>query len=339
MICTIKNRLAQTPMTENEVRLIPYDFGQGELELAFDSTRQTFWATYAQAAQIFGCSEDNIALHLKKMYLSGELDEAATSEKSSEVANEGGRQVTRQVKRINLDAIIEVGYKVNSPNAIKFRQWSTSALRELILEGVVVDEKRLAANPDAQRRLALFLRKLRTDEREMYQKVRDVFKASASDYDGGSKAARSFYAMAQDKFHFAATLRTATQVVLDRADGAELNMGMTSFKGDHPTLDDAKTGKNYLTEDELQVLENLCEQFLLFAESKAFRHQTMTMEELQFKLNTLLAANDYPILYEYGSYKRGDADAHAKKQLGVFNARLKTRDPAKQISQGRRSQK
>jgi hypothetical protein len=315
----------------NDERIAIYEDGPNHIELEKDTARQTYWGTYAQVAAFFGCSEDNISQHLKKMYASGELDESRTSEKSSEVRQEGTRSVTRQFRRINLDAIIELGYKVNSPNAMKFRQWATSAIRELILEGVVVDEQRLAANPEAQRRLALYLRSLRTGEKEMYQKVRDVFKASASDYDGGSKAAQRFYSMVQDKFHFAATQRTAAQIVIERADGSQSNMGLTTFKGEHPTFEDAKVGKNYLTEDELQVLENLCEQFLLFAESKAFRGQTMTMEELQFKLNTLLAANDYPILYEYGSFKRGDADAHAKKQLAIYNNRLRAGAAPKQI--------
>lgn len=319
----------------NDDLLALYEDDRGSIRLDKDPDRQTLWGTQAQVAAFFGCSEDNIVLHLKNMYSSGELDKEATSEKSSEVQIEGGREVSRQVKRINLDAIIELGYKVKSPNAMKFRQWANSAIRDLILDGVAIDERRLANNPTAQRKLALFLRSLRTGEKEMYQKVRDVFKASASDYDGGSAKARAFYSMVQDKFHWAATQRTAAQIILERADGTKPNVGMTSFKGEHPTLDDAKTGKNYLTEDELQVLENLCEQFLLFAESKAFRGQKMTMEELQFKLNTLLTANDYPVLYEYGAYKRGDADAYAKKQLGIYNGRLKEGDRRKALPKPR----
>ncbi|MCK9496397.1 MAG: virulence RhuM family protein, partial [Dehalococcoidia bacterium] len=150
-------------------------------------------------------------------------------------------------------------------------------------------------------------------------RVRDVFKESASDYDKDSQAARSFFAMAQDKFHYAITGQTAAQILLSRASSAQPNLGMTDGSLS-VNVANAKVAKNYLSEDELQALENISEQFLLFAESKAFRGQPMTMEELSFRLNTLLTANDYPVLFQYEAHQREQADQHVKREVETYRA-------------------
>lgn len=155
-----------------------------------------------------------------------------------------------------------------------------------------------------------------------YLKVREVFKESASDYNAHSQEAKSFFAKAQDKFHYAITQKTASEILLERADSKKNNMGLRVSRGDLPTKVEALIAKNYLSEDELQGLENICEQFLLFAEAKAFRGKKMTMEELSHKLNTLLEANDYPVLYEYKSYLKTKADAHVQNELAAYKARI-----------------
>jgi hypothetical protein len=156
----------------------------------------------------------------------------------------------------------------------------------------------------------------------MYQKVRDVFKASASDYDAHSQDAQSFFAKAQDKFHYAIIQKTASEIVIERAGSRKQNMGLRASKGTCPTQAEAVIAKNYLSEDEIQGLENICEQFLLFAEAKAFRGKKMSMEELSHKLNTLLDANDYPVLYEYKSYLKPKMEAHVRSELAAYRARI-----------------
>ena len=168
----------------------------------------------------------------------------------------------------------------------------------------------------------------------MYSKVRSVFKQSASDYDKDSQSAKSFFAIAQDKFHYAITGQTAAEIILERADAETSNMGLTTMSGEEPTSQDVTVGKNYLTADELQGLENISEQFLLFAESKAFRGHKMVMEELATKLNVLLMANDYPVLYEYSTYLRDHANKHAKEQLSVYQAQLQDAPGKKALNVG-----
>jgi len=228
----------------------------------------------------------------------------------------------KPVNHYNLDMIISVGYRVNSKVATMFRQWATIVLGRFVQDGFVLDGKRLLNDKEKLKNLAEQIRKIRLEEANIFSKVKDVFKATASDYDSTSQAAKNFFAMAQDKFHYAIVQKTAAEIIIERADATKPNMGLVHFSGNVPCSQEAKIGKNYLSEDELRALENISEQFLLFAESKAFRGQKMTMEELSFKLNTLLQANDYPILYEYKSYLRGKADQHAKKELEKYKRQL-----------------
>ncbi len=307
---------------EPERSIAIFELESGNVQLEIDSEHETVWTTQQQIADLFGCSIKNVSLHISNIYSTDELDEIATMKKIFIVQNEGPRAVRRQVNHYNLDLILSVGYRVSSKRATIFRQWATETLKKYLVEGYALNPERVAASPDIQGRLAATLRGIRTSEKSMYGKVKFVFKESASDYDKDSQAAKSFFAIAQDKFHFAITGYTAAQIILERADADMSNMGLTTMKGEQPTVEDVIIGKNYLTADELQGLENICEQFLLFAESKAFRGHKMTMEELATKLNVLLMANDYPVLYEYNSYLRDQADAHAKKQLNAYRGQL-----------------
>lgn len=158
-----------------------------------------------------------------------------------------------------------------------------------------------------------------------------VFNESSLDYDANSSAAKHFFAIAQDKFHYAVSQKTAAEIVLERADGEKDKVGMIAYRGEQPTFQDVKTAKNYLDAEEMRLLQNIFEQFLLFAESKAFRGQKMTMEELATKLNVLLMANDYPVLYEYPAYKRGQADEHAKAELKKYQNKLGSGDVSKAL--------
>ena len=307
---------------EHERSIAIFESESGKIQLEIDLEHETVWATQQEIADAFECSAENVRQHISKIYSDGELEEIATSKKILEVQKEGSRDVSRQINHYNLDLILSVGYRVSSKRATLFRQWATETLKRLIVEGYAFNPERVAASPDIQRRLHAALRQIRTSEKSIHSKVRDVFKLSASDYAEDSQATKSFYAMAQDKFHFAITGQTAAQIVLERADAQMSNMGLTTMSSEGPMPQDVTVGKNYLTADELQGLENISEQFLLFAESKAFRGHKMVMEELATKLNVLLMANDYPVLYEYNTYLRAQADKHAKKQLSVYRAQL-----------------
>ncbi len=307
---------------DHERSIAIFESESGNVQLEIDPEHETVWATQQEIAAAFECSAENVRQHINNIYSEGELNERATSKKILEVQKEGSRAVRRQVNHYNLDLILSVGYRVSSKRATIFRQWATETLKRWLIEGYALNPERVEASPDIQRRLAATLRQIRTSEQSMYIKVRDVFKQSASDYEKDSPAAKSFFAIAQDKFHFAITGQTAAEIILERADAALNNMGLTTMKGEQPTPGDVLTGKNYLTTDELRGLENISEQFLLFAESKAFRGHKMAKEELATKLNVLLMANDYPVLYEYSSYIRDKANAHAKKQLSVYRVQL-----------------
>lgn len=314
---------------ENEV--VVFSSQGGEVRFAVSEDGETIWGTRSEIARAFGCTERNVNIHIQNIYDDGELPSDSTRKESFLVQNEGGRQVKRPVELLNLDVILSIGYRVSSQRATAFRQWATRTLKRYITGGYVLNAERLKNDPAALRSLSDAIRAIRLEEKVMYAKVRDVFATSATDYDGNSQTAKSFFAMAQDKFLYAITEKTAAQLILERANANKLNMGLQCVKGDQPTADEAKTGKNYLTAEEMKGLENICEQFLLFAESKAFRGQTMTMEELTTKLNILLQANDYKVLYKYESYQRKQAETHARIELERYRARIVGGRPVKQI--------
>ena len=293
-----------------------------EIAVQLDSPANTVWATALDIANLFGCTSRNVESHIKNIYDDGELEELSTAKLFFVVRQEGQRAVERAINHYNLDVILSVGYRINSRIATEFRKWSSSKLKEYLVQGYTIDEEKIKNDPVALEALSKRIRSIRLSEKSMYRRVCDVFMHASSDYDKTSQLARTFFAMAQDKFHYAVTGRTAAEIILERAKSSKPNMGLVNFEGREPHLSDARIGKNYLEEEELKALENICEQFMLFAESKTFRKQKMTMEELSFKLNTLLTANDYPVLYQYDSFKRGAADSHAKRQLAEYQTRL-----------------
>lgn len=313
----------RTGMTDQAPTSLVFVGENGSISVQLDSPENTVWATVADIAALFGCSTQNVEHHIKTIYLDDELNEIGTSKIFLVVRDEGGRQVKRPINHYNLDMILSVGYRVSSKVATAFRRWATERLKEFLIQGYAINEERIANDPEAMKALAKKLRSIRLSESSMYRKVCDVFAFTATDYDGDSQAARTFFAMAQDKFHYAITGKTAAEIILERADSSKPNMGLVNISGGVPTVKDAEVGKNYLNEDELRALENISDQFLLFAESKSFRGQRMTMEELSFKLNTLLTANDYQVLYRYDNYKRGAANKHANHELAKYKMRIK----------------
>lgn len=294
--------------------LLPYQISEDEsVDLSFID--DNIWITQKGMATLFDCSTDNIALHLKKIFKDDELDQKAVTEEYSATALDGKNYNT---KHYSLDAIIAVGYRVNSKKATQFRKWSTKVLHTYIQDGYVVNEALLQDDPEQLNKLAAKVRELRANEKNVFEKVRECFRISASDYEPTSDEVRTFYILLQDKFHHAITRMTSSKLIMDRAGYAESNMGLVSFKEHLPTKKEAKIGKNYLTEEELYRMYLLSEQFLLFAETSALMKKQLTMKDLHSQLDRLLELNGYSVFSGYTDYIKDRAIAHAEREYERF---------------------
>lgn len=290
--------------------------GRPVVSLGFDAAAQRIWATQADIAAMFGVDVSVVSRHLRNVFGDGELAEDAHLQKM-QISGVHARAVSFY----SLDAIISVGYRVNSRAATKFRQWATQTLRTYLEQGYVINEKLLRESPEKLNQLAATVRALRSSEKQIYSKVRECFKISASDYDPNAQEVKSFYALLQDKFHHAVTGMTSSKLIIDRADYKQDHMGLQSLKGEMPTADEAQTGKNYLKEEELYRLHLLSEQFLLFAESTALAGKKMTMKSLHEQLDRLLVLNDYPLFDGYQDFIKDEAVKHAKRELALYRKR------------------
>lgn len=288
---------------------------------------ETFWLTQAEMAELFDCTSDNISLHLKNVFGERELDEAATVEEISVVQQEGARQVSRNRKIYNLDAIIAVGYRVNSFKATRFRQWATATLREYIQKGFLLDDERLKAGPDQFgndyfKELLERIRSIRASERRIWQQITDVFAECSIDYDKDAQETRDFYATVQNKFHYAITGKTAAEIVFDGADSAKANMGLTTWKNspDGRILkSDVGIAKNYLGEQQIRQLERNVSGFFDYIEDLVERGTTFTMEEFAASVNEFLEFRRYDILEDKGKVFAAQARQKAEREYEVFN--------------------
>ena len=262
------------------------------LPIAFrlDPGTETIWATQAQIAQLFEVERSSVTKHLGNIFEDGELN-AESNVRISDIGKS-----TKPTKIYSLDAIISVGYRVNTTKATRFRQWATQTIKAFIEEGYVLNDRALRESPEKLNALAAKLRALRSEETQIYAKVRECFKVSAADYQPSSQVVKTFYALLQDKFHHAVTGQTGAKIILDRADHRDENMGVQTFAGKEPKASEVIVGKNYLKDDELYRLHLLSEQFLLYAEASALRGTPMTMASLHNKLDRLLEVNDYPVV-------------------------------------------
>jgi hypothetical protein len=311
-----------------EMELVRFKAEKQEIQFNLDLSGETVWATQQQIADLFGRDRRTIGEHIGNIFKDGELEEASVSRKFRQTGADGK---TYEILHYNLDLILSVGYRVSSAKATKFRQWATQTLRSYLIDGYALNESRLRDDPRALRRLAAKIRAMRADERNVYASVRECFKESAIDYDKDSQVCRTFYARLQDKFLYAITTKTASQIIIGRADHKKIRMGVQSTKGDEPTLDEAKVGKNYLDADELYTLHILCEQFLLYAESTALRGRQLTMQQLDTKLDQLLETNEYPVFREYKEFLRERAIKHAAVEYALYQRSLVLRKQAPQL--------
>jgi len=309
-------------MSENNPsQFIIYQSENGETRLDVRFLDETVWLTQALMAELFQTSTDNISLHLKNIYAEGELAEISTTEDYSIVRKEGTRQVKRNLKHYNLDAIISVGYRVQSHTATRFRQWATQHLREFIVKGFLLDDERLK-NPDLPfdyfEELTQRIQDIRTSEKRFYQKITDIY-ATSVDYDSTLDTSVRFFKTVQNKVHWAITGHTAAEIIHKRADSRQANMGLTNWRGEKPRKQDVVNAKNYLNEDELGALNNLTEQYLVFAEGQAMRRIPMTMNDWATKLDGFLSLNDRDILSHAGKVSHQMAKQLAEQEYTSFH--------------------
>jgi len=307
---------------ENDNKIILYSTEDGKTEIEVSLDGETVWLSQKQMTELFDCSIDNIALHLKNVYAEGELDESRTSEESSIVQKEGNRNVKRLVKFYNLDAIISIGYRINSLRGTQFRIWATQKLREYIVKGFVMDDERLAEGGIKKPffdELLERVRRIRSSEKNLYDKVKDIF-ATSVDYNPKTDLTKEFYATMQNKFHYAITGNTAAELVVNRIDSQKENLGMTNWKGSAPTRKEAEVAKNYMLSTELRQLYLLVEQFLSFAEFQIERKNVMHMKDWLQYLHDMLKANRLDVLAGKGSISHEKMERIVKKELGRLKA-------------------
>ena len=306
-------------MTENNPsQFIIYQSEDGQIKLDVRFVDETVWLTQALMAELFSTSKQNIGQHLKNIMLEQELDKDLVVKDFFTTAADGKQY---RIKHYNLDAIISVGYRVQSHTATRFRQWATQHLREFIVKGFVLDDERLK-NPDQPfdyfEELSRRIQDIRTSEKRFYQKITDIY-ATSVDYDPTLDTSIHFFKTVQNKVHWAITGHTAAEIIHHRADSDATCMGLTNWRGSKVRKQDVVNAKNYLHEGELQALNNLVEQYLVFAEGQALRRITMSMSDWLAKLDGFLRLNDRDILNHAGKISHRMAKQLAEQEYDKFH--------------------
>ncbi len=304
-----------------EILIYQTESGQTRIEVRLEG--ETLWLNQAGLSELYQTTKQNVSLHIRNIYDESELVEGATVKEYLTVQTEGGRQVNRPVKHYNLDMILSVGYRIKSATATRFRQWATQRLREYIVKGFVLDDERLK-NPDQPfdyfDELLRRIQDIRTSERRFYQKITEIY-ATSVDYDPTNEISITFFKTVQNKMHWAITGMTAAEIIHNRASSSKPNMGLTSWRGEKVRKGDVVIGKNYLKADELSALNNLVEQYLVFAEGQAMRRIPMYMEGWIEKLNGFLSLNDRDILNDAGRISHEMAKQLARQEYEKYNVK------------------
>ena len=282
------------------------------------------WLTQKAISELYDCSIDNVSLHLKNIYKSLELDKNSTIEEFSIVQKEGKREVSRKLKYYNLDAVISVGYRINSDRAIQFRRWSTRILKEFSKKGYIIDKRRMENgiffDEDYFESLLAEIREIRLSERRFYQKITDIY-ATSIDYDSKSPTTIKFFKKFQNKMHYAVTHHTAAEIIYERADHTKENMNLTSWKNspNGKILEtDVVIAKNYLTNKELQNLELIVTAFLDLAERRALNNIPMTMEDWANRIDKYLLSDDLDVLKDSGRISHEIAEEKALSEFEKY---------------------
>ena len=296
------------------------------IEVLYES--ETFWLDQRRMAELFGVDFRTVSYHLKEVYAAGELPPEATLQRVWRVQREGNRDVRREIEIYNLDAIISVGYRVNSAQATQFRIWATQTLREFITKGFVLDDERLKLNKrfgkDYFDELIERVREIRASERRFYLKITDIYEQCSIDYDRHAETTQTFFKTVQNKLHWAVTGKTAAELIAARADAAKPSMGLTTWKNAPKgkiQKGDVGIAKNYLIEHEIKELERIVSMYLDYAENQAARQIPMKMADWVAKLDAFLQFNEYDVLANAGKVSAEMAQRLAKAQYDQFRVR------------------
>jgi hypothetical protein len=323
--------MSEHPMTlrDQTTEFLLYTAPNGAIKVEVLLSNESLWLTQKRMAELFGVGVPAISKHLKNIFDSGELAEevvVSILETTTEHGAVAGLTQTQPVKYYNLDAVISVGYRVNSAQATQFRIWATQLIKEYIIKGFAMDDERLKNGrffgKDYFRELLERVRSIRAGERRIYQQITDIFAECSIDYDAKSETTRLFYAHVQDKFHFAITGHTAAEIISRKADASKPLMGMSTYKNapDGRVLkSDSLVAKNYLSEEEIKKLERAVSAFFDYIEGIIERRNTFTMESFAESVNKFLSFNEYQILEGYGSVSRKQADQKAIAEYEKFN--------------------
>lgn len=314
-------------LTPNNNNFILYTAPNGNVKIEAYIQNETIWLTQQKMADVFGVAKSTISEHLSNIYESSELEKEATVRKFRTVQVEGEREVARNLDYYNLDAIISVGYRVNSTKATQFRIWATQVLKEYIIKGFAMDDDRLKQgtatfSKDYFKELLERVRSIRASERRIYQQITDIFAECSIDYDPKSEITKNFYALVQNKFHFAITGKTAAEIIYLKADSSKPQMGLTTFKNapDGRILkSDTSIAKNYLEEKEIKQLERTVSGYFDYIENLIERQNTFTMEGLAESVNKFLTFNEYKILEGFGQISHQQAISKAAQEYDNFN--------------------
>lgn len=303
--------------------LILYTTDDGKSQIKLRTKDQTVWLTQREMAELFDVSTDNVGLHLKNIYEDGELSREGTTEESSVVQTEGGREVQRPVTLYHLGAILAVGYRVRSPRGVQFRRWASTILKEYLAKGFVMDDERLKnpdGRPDYFDEMLERIRDIRASEKRFYQKVRDLL-ALSSDYDKTDQATQVFFASVQNTLIYAVTQKTAAELITARANPADPHFGLLAWKGAHVRKADIVVAKNYLTEDEIDTLNRLVVIFLETAELRAKSKQETRMAFWKQNVDQIIASNGFAVLTHAGSVSHEQMEARTGELYAAFDQR------------------
>lgn len=322
--------------SSGEIILFQTEDGCSKIQVRFED--KNLWLTQAAMAELFQTTPQNITIHLKAIYAEGELSEVATCKESLQVREEGRRQVKRKLKHYNLEAILAVGYRVQSHRGTQFRQWATQQLKELIEKGFVLDDERLkegrSLGQDYFDELITRIRNIRTSERRFYQKITDIY-ATSIDYNSQVEITQQFYATVQNKLHWAIHGHTAAEIIAERADASKPNMGLTNWKNSpHGVIrkTDVSIAKNYLSEEELAALNRVVTMYLDYAEDQAANRKPMHMVDWVKKLDGFLQFNEKNILTHAGKISHQMAIDHAEKEFEKYEENRRLVEAAEPVS-------
>ena len=307
---------------ENEIIIYQTQDGQTKIDVRIEN--ETVWLTQNQMAELFQTTKQNISLHIKNIFEEGELTEDSTVKDYLTVQNEGNRKVSRNVTHYNLDVIISVGYRVKSLRGTQFRIWATQVLKEYMKKGFALNDDLLkqAGGGGYWQELLERIRDIRSSERVFYRQILDIY-ATSTDYNPNAKETKLFFKVVQNKMHFAAHGHTAAEVIYLRADSTKDNMGLTVFKGKHPKKDEVTVAKNYLDEQELNILNRITSAYLEFAELQAIRHIPMTMKDWIAKLDDFIKMTGSELLENPGKISKLEAENKALAEYAKYKETIK----------------